>query len=225
MTDKLVLKLNDQVVEIEQDDNGRYCLNDLYRSVIDEHGNKKPSKFLRYKKNNCHQYRPSGVGRNTKTWVDTSTLYSYLCFLGYEKVSENNYSSQVNPVTNNKPDKLYVIENDLGLIKIGISHDVQKRLKQIEQTSGIPCKIIFELTVGDDVNVLEKALHKMYSGENTVGEWFDFGDDYGGARECLEENIRYFTEGFITKDFSRYLEDLPDGSYVDENYEVQIVLT
>lgn len=46
MTDKLTLKINDQIVEITQDDNGRYCLNDLYKAS-GGNSSKAPQKFLR----------------------------------------------------------------------------------------------------------------------------------------------------------------------------------
>lgn len=47
MTDVLKLKLNDKIVEISYDDNGRYSLNDLYKASHATES-KKPSKFLRY---------------------------------------------------------------------------------------------------------------------------------------------------------------------------------
>lgn len=44
--DKLTLKLNDKLVSVEMDDNGRYCLNDIYKASggAERH---KPSRWLR----------------------------------------------------------------------------------------------------------------------------------------------------------------------------------
>ena len=49
MTDKLTLKLNDKTVEVTMDDNGRYCLNDLYRASGSDR-NKRTANFLRSNK-------------------------------------------------------------------------------------------------------------------------------------------------------------------------------
>lgn len=105
MTDKLVLKLNDQVVEIEQDDNGRYCLNDLYK-VSGGDDSKKPSKWLRYQKDLEVINLESGLkvlipddfdsyiikvgkARATKTFGSRKTVLKYAMFIDkdfYESV-------------------------------------------------------------------------------------------------------------------------------------------
>ena len=49
MTDKLTLKLKDKIVEVTMDDNGRYCLNDLYKAS-GSNRSKAPQQFLRSQK-------------------------------------------------------------------------------------------------------------------------------------------------------------------------------
>lgn len=46
MTDKLSIKINNQIVEVTMDDNGRYCLNDLFKAS-GGNASKAPQKFLR----------------------------------------------------------------------------------------------------------------------------------------------------------------------------------
>lgn len=99
MTDKLVLKLNEQIVEIEQDDNGRYNLNDLYRASGSDR-NKRTANFLRNK--NCNvlvvdlnkrlRNEPlpedfdsyvilTGRGRGSKTFAPLKVVYKYAAFI------------------------------------------------------------------------------------------------------------------------------------------------
>lgn len=107
MTDKLVLKLNDQVVEIEQDDNGRYCLNDLYK-VSGCNRSKAPQQFLRSQKelqvvkawesdkqqnavceNFDDQVIQAKMNRATKTFASRKVVFKYAMFISkdfYESV-------------------------------------------------------------------------------------------------------------------------------------------
>jgi len=46
--DNMILKLDDTIVEVQMDDNGRYCLNDIYKASGKGDSNK-PAKWLRSK--------------------------------------------------------------------------------------------------------------------------------------------------------------------------------
>ncbi len=69
--------------------------------------------------------------------------------------------------------KTYVISNSMGLIKIGCSDEPEKRLKQIESMSGIPCRLEYEIQGA----FLERRAHEMLSNYRTVGEWFEYPID------------------------------------------------
>lgn len=108
MTDKLTLKLNDSIVEITMDDNGRYCLNDLFKASGAPTNTKAPSQFLRYKNTNVEVVkvceftqlnsgisRPlpedfesyvvlSGKGRGSKTFAPLKVVYKYAAFISKE---------------------------------------------------------------------------------------------------------------------------------------------
>lgn len=101
MTDKLKLKLNGTVVEITQDDNGRYCLNDLFKAS-DATMSKKPNEFFRH--NHCDieliklnsgisRHLPDnfdsyailvGKGRGSKTFAPLDVVYKYAAFISKE---------------------------------------------------------------------------------------------------------------------------------------------
>jgi len=89
--------------------------------------------------------------------------------------------------------KTYIISNAMGLIKIGQSFEPEKRVKQVESNSGIPCKLEYEIKGG----FLERRAHEALSNYRTVGEWFECPIDV--AIETLEElkridiNNRYET--------------------------------
>lgn len=105
--DKLNLKLNGKVVEITQDDNGRYCLNDLFKASGGD-DSKKPSKWLRYQKElgvvkvesglkvlipeDFDSYVvKTGKARATKTFGSRKTALKYAMFIDknfYEAVVE-----------------------------------------------------------------------------------------------------------------------------------------
>lgn len=96
--DKLKLKINGKIVEVTQDDNGRYCLNDLFRSSGETQA-KKPSEFLRFKGSdlivvnlNSGESRQlpedfdtyvilSGKGRGSKTFAPLKIVYKYASFV------------------------------------------------------------------------------------------------------------------------------------------------
>lgn len=101
MTDKLTLKLNDNIVEITMDDNGRYCLNDLFKASGAKMS-KKPNEFFRHKhcdveiiKLNSGISRPlpddfesyvvlTGKGRGSKTFAPLKVVYKYAAFISKE---------------------------------------------------------------------------------------------------------------------------------------------
>lgn len=98
MSDKLTLKLKDKVVEITMDDNGRYCLNDLFKAS-EATMSKKPNEFFRHKhcdieliNLNSGISRPlpedfdsyailTGKGRGSKTFAPLKVVYKYASFI------------------------------------------------------------------------------------------------------------------------------------------------
>lgn len=73
------------------------------------------------------------------------------------------------------PEVVYLIGSpDGGLVKIGRTCNVNRRLADIQRMSPVPLALLWH-TPGN--HILEKALHRAFSIHRTHGEWFDFGDD------------------------------------------------
>lgn len=71
-----------------------------------------------------------------------------------------------------KEKQLYVMQNDEGLFKIGISSNVESRRTIIETTSGRPASILKTYTV-KDAPVCERYLHDYFSEtKQPINEWF-----------------------------------------------------
>ncbi|GEM_PF-2063092 len=79
--------------------------------------------------------------------------------------------------------KIYLMRNDFGLYKIGISINPEDRRAQIENSSGVPVTIL-EVFDSADAYQEEQALHLELKDVRRCGEWFALGDDKA-ARECI----------------------------------------
>ncbi len=77
-------------------------------------------------------------------------------------------------------------------IKIGISEEVNRRLKQLQTGSPYELKLMGWIEPEND-RALEKELHTKYSKERTHGEWFDLG-----VCEVLEELREHTTDAYIS---------------------------
>lgn len=81
-----------------------------------------------------------------------------------------------------EPQKLYLMRNDFGLYKVGISHDPESRRAQIENSSGVLTNIV-EIFEAADAFRLEQKIHAALKDIRRTGEWFAFADD----DEALEQ--------------------------------------
>lgn len=72
--------------------------------------------------------------------------------------------------------KVYLIRA-AQFYKIGISGDVNKRLKAIQTGCPIQCEYIGYFQT-DEPEKLERELHAAFLSAKTYGEWFDLGDDH-----------------------------------------------
>ena len=68
---------------------------------------------------------------------------------------------------------LYLMESG-GLHKIGISQDINKRLKGLQTGSPHPVKCVAYYTTEDSARSVEGKLHKLFHKYRLSGEWFDF---------------------------------------------------
>lgn len=69
--------------------------------------------------------------------------------------------------------KVYLMKNDFGLYKIGISNNPSKRARVIANNSGVPTYII-NVWQSNNAARTEKRLHKKFESVRMKGEWFNF---------------------------------------------------
>ena len=72
----------------------------------------------------------------------------------------------------NMPGWVYILTGDNGLYKIGSTKRIEKRVWEISHYSGIKCAIYF-FSRTENMNKLEKRLHRIFAAKRVFGEWFD----------------------------------------------------
>jgi hypothetical protein len=87
---------------------------------------------------------------------------------------------------------IYAIASDVnGPCKIGISGNVEKRLKQLQTGHSSPLKIFHSVLIErDDVHILEKTIHKTLVHLKLKGEWFNI-DAVAATQEIDYAVMRY----------------------------------
>lgn len=69
--------------------------------------------------------------------------------------------------------RLYLMENDAQLNKIGIAKNPSKRKRQLELASGLSIKIVrCWRTLDASAHHVEQYLHRLFSRRRLNGEWF-----------------------------------------------------
>lgn len=64
----------------------------------------------------------------------------------------------------------------LGLVKIGVTNNAVKRIRDISMLSPDPIKVI-GVALCHNSGKLERELHKKYAAKRVRGEWFRLNDD------------------------------------------------
>lgn len=90
---------------------------------------------------------------------------------------------------------VYLMENELGMLKIGISNDPLKRARALSTGSGLSVKLICYWQVSNRARTTEAYLHRVFKNFKISGEWF---------KPKSFDPIRiesHFNFNFIRKDF------------------------
>lgn len=82
---------------------------------------------------------------------------------------------QEKPKRKPKPSKVYLMECG-GRYKIGVSADVDRRLKQLDKRP-FELLLVTYSELFEDAYTAEKVLHKQYEKYRVYGEWFDIPQD------------------------------------------------
>lgn len=78
-------------------------------------------------------------------------------------------------------------------IKIGVSDNPKKRLKEVQTGCPGEVHLIRTFEAGQDRYIHEGYFHKLYKEFSTGGEWFEFSNDYF-EEKVLPEMIDYFSK-------------------------------
>ena len=102
---------------------------------------------------------------------------------------------------------VYIMKNELGRYKIGISSNVENRLRSLKTASGYRIKVLRTFLLEDrrSAQRLENLLHTKFKKNRKLGEWFDFTEEvlpgvYNTAVEnSYKLNTNYLLESYHSK--------------------------
>lgn len=93
----------------------------------------------------------------------------------------------------NKKKHIYIIENKLlNLIKIGITDNISRRIRQLECSSGCKLKLYHSTELLNHAKQIEKSLHHYFILKRKEGEYFAI------APEEVKETLLFVIEN-LTK--------------------------
>lgn len=67
---------------------------------------------------------------------------------------------------------LYILEAENGLLKIGITNNLDRRMMHLQVNSPLNVGVVESFEV-EDARHIESEIHKILSEENSHGEWFE----------------------------------------------------
>lgn len=77
------------------------------------------------------------------------------------------------PQNNSNRQFVYVIKNPLNeTVKIGVAHDVEKRMSQLQTGAGVELELIYQSMVCSNAFSIERDVHAHFEQYRTFGEWF-----------------------------------------------------
>ena len=108
---------------------------------------------------------------------------------------------------------------DVMNVKIGISIDVEDRLRNLQTSNPFKLDIIKSFDAGVEALKHEKYFHDLYAEYNTSGEWYKFGTEYFEDK-VLPTMYKYFSEIKVIRGEAKnsnintklQLEELLDGT-------------
>ena len=82
---------------------------------------------------------------------------------------------------------------DVMNVKIGISIDVEDRIRGLQTSNPYKLDVIKSFDAGVEAHKHEKHFHDLYEKYNTSGEWYKFGTEYF-EDVVLPSMYKYFNE-------------------------------
>ena len=123
----------------------------------------------------------------------------------YSQHSRNKGGFEVHLMSSGK--KIYVLENQDGNIKIGVSKNVDSRVKAIKNQTGYTILNVFSTVECFNPFELEKMIHEELKDKKIFGEWFNVKFDIGKsvAIRVFNENAKLHDDRKKSDfDFAKY---------------------
>lgn len=90
--------------------------------------------------------------------------------------------------TENKAKQIYIFENEIyPILKIGMSDNRLKRMKQVQSNAGFPLRIAYESEPITSPAIVERLIHLELKDYRKGGEWFDL--DIKSAKKIINKII------------------------------------
>ena len=93
-------------------------------------------------------------------------------------VKDNIRSMLINMNSEYQPQFLYLMKNDLGVYKIGISNNPEKRAKALSNASGLNVDVVSYWRITGKADQVERFIHDKFKSERLIGEWFKFNYEF-----------------------------------------------
>lgn len=111
--------------------------------------------------------------------------------------------------------RVYLIKNQNGLVKVGVSKDIKKRFKVIENTSGVPIVKTFYTDMISNCFEIETNFKKKFKSFSKKGEWFEI--DFESAKSFIKKQK---FEKKIKADNENKVEEFFDKTFEEKNKDL-----
>lgn len=113
----------------------------------------------------------------TGTQADIFKIQYINAFTKMEEAVANMYKARVIedvlPQDNSSRQYVYVLKNPLNeTVKIGVAHDVQKRISQLQTGAGVELELVYQSMICSNAFSIERDVHAHFDSRRTFGEWF-----------------------------------------------------
>jgi len=126
-----------------------------------------------------------------------------ICFSKMKKSIMNMFKAKVIesvlPQDNRDRQYIYVIKNpENDRVKIGVSNNVEKRLKTLETGAGTKLDLVYQSIICSNAFDIENTVHKHFQEYRVFGEWFEI--DVNKVINYLEKQ-----EYILKSEFLKYV--------------------
>lgn len=119
-----------------------------------------------------------------------------------------------------KPSNVYVIGPEKGPFKIGITNDVDKRLRALQTANPRKLAVHFSIAA-EDAAAIEKAMHAKFGDKRLQGEWFKapLRTIIDALNEGFDIRVEQEVTSLSPESFSQWLSDMKSAGLARSDAE------